>query len=245
MGRQPVATGTSPWTRLQTAKGLYGVVESTIHEVWARKYSGSLETRLRYSPTDCFDTFPFPRGLWQFPNDSLAGIGERYHEHRRQLMLSMWLGLTDIYNLFHARNVEQEIAKHFASRQKKDPEYQSIPAEHRAAALAFTPQQALTAIHELRHLHTQLDQQVLTAYGWTDLPLDHGLHEIETLPESDRLRHTISPTARKTLLTRLLQENHHRATEETQTTPPPTSTTRKAKKTKPAASNEPPSLFPE
>ena len=224
---------------------LYAVVQSTIHEVWARKYSGALKQDLRYSPSKCFDTFPFPSGLWQFPNASLAGIGERYHEHRRQLMLSLWLGLTDIYNLFHARNVEQEIAKHFASRQKKDPEYQSIPAEHRAAALAFTPQQALTAIHELRHLHTQLDQQVLTAYGWTDLPLDHGFHEIETLPESDRLRHTISPTARKMLLTRLLQENHSRATEETQTTPPPTPTPRKAKKAKPAASNEPPSLFPE
>ena len=163
-------------------------------------------------------------------------------------MLRIWCGLTDIYNLFHARNVEQELAKHFVSRQKKDPEYQSIPAEHRAAALAFTPQQALTAIHELRHLHTQLDQQVLTAYGWTDLPLDHGFHEIETLPESDRLRHTISPTARKTLLTRLLQENHSRADEEARTKAVLTSSpgVRKSKKSQSSlGKSDPPSLFPD
>src|SRR5262249_36012285 len=30
---------------------LYAVVQSTLHEVWARKYSGALETRLRYSPS--------------------------------------------------------------------------------------------------------------------------------------------------------------------------------------------------
>ena len=42
---------------------LFTVVQSTLHEVWARKYSGSLETRLRYSPSECFDTFAFPAGL--------------------------------------------------------------------------------------------------------------------------------------------------------------------------------------
>lgn len=44
---------------------LYAVVQSTLHEVWARKYSGALETRLRYSPSDCFETFAFPEGLWR------------------------------------------------------------------------------------------------------------------------------------------------------------------------------------
>src|SRR5258708_39858125 len=91
---------------------LYAVVQSTLHEVWARKYSGALETRLRYSPTDCFQTFAFPDGLWQIANPALADIGERYHEHRKALMLSIWLGLTDIYNLFHTRDLSlAKIAK--------------------------------------------------------------------------------------------------------------------------------------
>ena len=54
----------------------YAVVQSTIHEVWARKYSGALETRLRYSPTDCFETFPFPGGLWQTASPLLVQAGD-------------------------------------------------------------------------------------------------------------------------------------------------------------------------
>lgn len=46
------------------------------------------------------------------------------------------------------------------------------------------------------------------------LGLRHDFHEIETLPENDRTRYTITPQARKDLLTRLLKLNHHRAAEE-------------------------------
>src|SRR5439155_13726816 len=81
---------------------LYAVVQSTLHEIWARKHSMSLKQDLQYSPSDCFVTYPFPQGAWQTENSALAAIGERYHEHRKSLMLSLWLGLTDIYNLFHA-----------------------------------------------------------------------------------------------------------------------------------------------
>ena len=63
---------------------LYAVAQSTIHEVWARKYSGSLKQDLRYSPSKCFETFAFPEGLWQTANPGLATLGERYHEHRKR-----------------------------------------------------------------------------------------------------------------------------------------------------------------
>jgi hypothetical protein len=193
---------------------MFAVVQSGLHEVWARKYSGSLETRLRYSPSDCFDTFAFPEGLWQTPSAGLADIGARYHEHRRQLMLSLWLGLTDVYNLFHSRELDADLAKHFASRAKKDPAGASIPEEHRAGAVAFTLDAARAGIVELRRLHVELDTAVRDAYGWQDLPLEHDFYEVETLPENDRVRYTISPAARKELLKRLLAENHRRAAAE-------------------------------
>ncbi|MDF0643147.1 MAG: ImmA/IrrE family metallo-endopeptidase [Nitrospira sp.] len=47
--------------------------------------------------------------------------------------------------------------------------------------------------------------------GWQDLKLDHDFYEVETLPENDRVRYTISPTARKEVLRRLLALNHDRA----------------------------------
>ena len=193
---------------------LFSIVQSTIHEVWARKYSGSLETRLRYSPSDCFETYAFPADLWQNANPTLADIGERYHEHRRNLMLSLWLGLTDVYNLFHSKTLEADLQDHFASRAKKDPDGLKIPQEYRARALAFTYDAALAGILELRRLHLELDATVRNAYGWQDLDLAHDFYEVETLPENDRVRYTISPAARKELLKRLLKLNHERAAEE-------------------------------
>lgn len=51
-------------------------------------------------------------------------------------------------------------------------------------------------------------------YSWQDLELGHDFHEVETLPENDRIRYTISPAARKELLKRLLALNHQLYAEE-------------------------------
>lgn len=39
----------------------FGVLHSRYHETWALKQGTRLETRPRYTPTTCFETFPFPR----------------------------------------------------------------------------------------------------------------------------------------------------------------------------------------
>ncbi|VVD31063.1 Eco57I restriction-modification methylase domain-containing protein [Paraburkholderia dioscoreae] len=172
---------------------LYAVVQSTLHEVWARKYSGALETRLRYSPSDCFETFAVPGDLWQAAQPELAVIGERYHEHRRALMRELSLGLTDIYNLFHARDLNPAMV----TKVSKKPE--------------ATARAGVDGLLELRRLRVQLDTAVRDAYGWTNLALDHDFVEVETLPENDRVRYTITPSARKEVLKRLLALNHDRA----------------------------------
>ena len=104
-------------------------------------------------------------------------------------MQSLQLGLTKIYNLFHARDLSPEIVTKIS---KKDAN---------AAATG------LEALLELRRLHVELDLAVHDAYGWQELDLAHNFHEIETLPESDRVRYTISLTARREVLRRLLEEN--------------------------------------
>ena len=40
------------------------ILQSRLHEIWARFFGSSLEDRLRYTPSDCFETFPFPEG-WE------------------------------------------------------------------------------------------------------------------------------------------------------------------------------------
>jgi hypothetical protein len=72
------------------------LLSSNLHEPWVRKYSSTLETRLNYSPTDCFETFPFPLEM-----SGLEQIGCQYHRHRKAVMSERKKGLTDTYNLFH------------------------------------------------------------------------------------------------------------------------------------------------
>ena len=107
-------------------------------------------------------------------------------------MQSLWLGLTKTYNLFHARELSPEIVRRVS---KKDAD---------TAAAGFE------ALLELRRQHVALDFAVRDAYGWKDLDLEHDFHEVETLPENDRVRYTISPAARREVLKRLLAENHAR-----------------------------------
>ncbi len=79
----------------------FALVQSSLHEIWAWKYGSTLKTDLRYSPTDCFETFPFP----QSPTSDLATLtklGREYYEHRGQIMLTRHEGLTRIYKRFHA-----------------------------------------------------------------------------------------------------------------------------------------------
>ena len=38
----------------------FGVLHSRFHEVWALAMGTQLESRPRYTPTTCFETFPFP-----------------------------------------------------------------------------------------------------------------------------------------------------------------------------------------
>jgi hypothetical protein len=41
----------------------FGLLHSRLHELWSLRLGTSLEDRPRYTPTTCFETFPFPAGL--------------------------------------------------------------------------------------------------------------------------------------------------------------------------------------
>ena len=80
---------------------MFSCIQSRVHEVWTRFFASTLEDRLRYTPSDCFRTFPFPEN---FETDgTLEGLGEGYHAFRAKLMIERNEGLTKTYNRFHAR----------------------------------------------------------------------------------------------------------------------------------------------
>lgn len=78
----------------------FAVIQSRVHEVWARLVGSTLEDRLRYT-TPCFDTFTRPVAI---DNSSMSAIGAQYYEFRRQLMKRNNEGFTTTYNRFHDPN---------------------------------------------------------------------------------------------------------------------------------------------
>lgn len=77
----------------------FASIQSSPHELWARTFSSSLEDRQRYTPSDCFETFPFPDG-WE-TDLGLETEGREYYEFRSQLMVRNNQGLTKTYNRVH------------------------------------------------------------------------------------------------------------------------------------------------
>jgi hypothetical protein len=162
----------------------FALLQSSVHEVWVWRNASSLRTDTRYTPTDCFDTFPFPpteyehvveaqrAGSWRVaelpePFQQAAQIGAAYHEHRRQVMSARQVGLTKTYNLFHSPDCQE------------------------------------ADIVRLRELHAAMDRAILACYGWGDIELAHSFYP----NDRGKLRYTIAPTARQALLARLLALN--------------------------------------
>lgn len=75
------------------------LLQGRSHEAWVRFFGSTLEDRIVYTPSDCFESFPFPQD-WQ-AEPSLEAVGRAYYEHRSALMIASGKGLTKTYNRFH------------------------------------------------------------------------------------------------------------------------------------------------
>lgn len=88
----------------------FTTLQSRPHEVWARFFASSMKDDLRYTPSDCFETFPFPPNFETHPD--LEAAGQTYYEFRADLMIRNNEGLTKTYNRFHDPNERSaDIAK--------------------------------------------------------------------------------------------------------------------------------------
>jgi hypothetical protein len=76
--------------------GKFALLQSFAHTEWLTSRASTMRTDVRYTPTDCFETFPLPGST-----EGLEEIGESYNNRRRDIMLSRKQGLTAIYNRFH------------------------------------------------------------------------------------------------------------------------------------------------
>lgn len=72
----------------------FALLQSRVHDVWARLLSSTLKRDLRYTSTDSFTTFPFPTSLV-----NLEEPGRAFYEARAAYMVETQQGLTQTYNL--------------------------------------------------------------------------------------------------------------------------------------------------
>lgn len=156
----------------------FALLQSNIHAAFAWKHSSKMKNDLRYGPSDALEPFPFPVDSQKSASVVLDALGEHFHEERINIMRADNIGLTKLYNRFHAYN-------------EHDPR-----------------------IKGLRSLQQEMDMAIIHAYGWDDLNLEHGFHEVPYLPENDRIRFTISEAARVEVLQRLSELNRLRYQEE-------------------------------
>ena len=77
----------------------FSVLQSRAHTLWAQTFGATMKDDLRYLPSDCFETFPFPSDFRL--TAALRRIGLEYDDFRTRLMVINNEGLTKTYNRFH------------------------------------------------------------------------------------------------------------------------------------------------
>ena len=70
----------------------FAILNSSVHEVWARKQGSSMKMDFRYTPSKCIKTFPFPDRF-----SSLKEIGREYESLRQRAKKELQCGMTDLY----------------------------------------------------------------------------------------------------------------------------------------------------
>jgi hypothetical protein len=81
--------------------GHFGLLSSAAHWWWALTYSSTLETRIRYTPSDVFETFPQPETASGSAWSAIEEAGESLDSFRTDLMVGANIGLTKTYNRVH------------------------------------------------------------------------------------------------------------------------------------------------
>lgn len=142
----------------------FGILHSRFHELWSLRMGTSLEDRPRYTPTTCFETFPFPEGLT--PKDTKAGAPDTPNAQA----------------IAQAAQKLDQLRSHWLN----PPEWADwlITPEEQVAGFPKRPvakighefdlkKRTLTNLYNLRPswlalAHETLDKAVAAAYGWSD-----------------------------------------------------------------------------
>ncbi len=158
----------------------FGVLQSRAHEQWALKLGTRLETRPRYTPTTCFETFPFPAATAE-QQAAIASAAKELNELRER-----WLNPPEW--------TREEVLEFPASAagpwarfvQNGVARYPRLVAKDADCAKQLTKRTLTNLYNErptwLANAHAKLDAAVFAAYGWpADLTDDQILEKLLVL----------------------------------------------------------------
>jgi type II restriction/modification system DNA methylase subunit YeeA len=159
----------------------FGVLHSRLHEVWALQLGTRLETRPRYTPTTCFETFPFPEPT----AEQEAAIAEAARELNE--LREAWLNPPEWTReeiLEFPGSVDGPWASYVHdpdSRGIGTVRYPRIAPKDGDCAEALAVR-TLTNLYNQRPgwldlAHKKLDEAVFAAYGWDSASSDDQILE--------------------------------------------------------------------
>lgn len=169
----------------------FAVLQSRIHELWARLTSSTLKDDLSYKVSDSFDTFPLPPD-WQI-HSALMSAGKDFYEFRSALLVRNNQGLTKTYNRFH------------------DPS-ESDPTLQKLRELQDMMDRAVLGVYDWADINSQCE-------FIPEFDEEEDEHESGQSDEK-KYRYRWPDEIRDEVLARLLELNRQRATEEGQILPP-------------------------
>jgi hypothetical protein len=123
----------------------FSLLQSRVHELWVLSFGSTLEDRLRYTASDCLRTFPFPP------------IGRDSDSSSNSSILEAADSLGKRYH-HHREELMVRTGVGLTSTYNR----------------LHDPTETSSDLLDLRRLHSEMDQVVLAAYGWSDVPTACG-----------------------------------------------------------------------
>jgi hypothetical protein len=159
----------------------FGVLHSRLHEVWALKLGTRLETRPRYTPTTCFETFPLPKPT----PDQEKAIAEAVKE--LDTLRNNWLNPLEWMKeevLEFPGSVNGPWARYVVNPNDKGigtVRYRRLVPKDAPSAVLLD-KRTLTNLYNarpdwLKLVHQKLDEAVFAVYGWSPSLTDEEILE--------------------------------------------------------------------
>ena len=153
------------------------ILQSRVHEIWARLLGSSMKDDLRYTPTDCFETFPFPAGVLEH------AAGDSPTTDNGPLTTLETAGRPAVAEVVRLRTSGQPLDVRVLTNSATELETAGREYYEFRAALMVRNNEGLTKTYnrfhdphetspdilQLRALHAAMDRAVLEAYAWHDL----------------------------------------------------------------------------